>query len=235
MGIHLVPLPVAEGGGGAGRRPEGAVERGGVLGGVGHDGGGLIAVLVQDGPNGGYPAVHHVGGGHHVRPRLHMGEGGLGQHLQGLVVVHALAAEDAAVAVVGILAHAHVGDHIEIRVFGLDGPDGLLHHAVLCPGGGAHGVLLTGQAEEDAVGHPGGQAVGHRLAHRVQAVVELAGQGLDGPLTAEGLVHEDGVDQAVGGQAGLPAQAAHRVASPQAAGALNEFHICASFLNPAGR
>lgn len=41
--------------------------------------------------------------------------------------------------------------------------------------------------------------------------------------------------QAVGGQAGLPAQAAHRVASPQAAGALNEFHICASFLNPAGR
>ena len=123
-GVHLIGLAVAVMRGGLRRVAERAVERGGVLGGVGHDGGGLIAVLVQDGPNGGYPAVHHVGGGHHVRPRLHMGEGGLGQHLQGLVVVHALAAEDAAVAVVGILAHAHVGDHIEIRVFGLDGPDG---------------------------------------------------------------------------------------------------------------
>jgi len=70
-----------------------------------------------------------------------VGQGGFGQHLQGLIIVHLMAAEDAAVAVVGVLAHTYVGDDIKVGVLGLDGPNGLLDHAVLVPGGGDRHVL----------------------------------------------------------------------------------------------
>ena len=154
-----------------------------------------------------------------------MGEGGPGQDLQGLVVVHLMAAEDAAVAVVGVLTHTHVGDDIEVGVLGLDGPNGLLDHAMLVPGRGAHGVLVGGQAEEDTPAHPRLDTFLHRLAHGVQPVVELPLQGVDGSLARQGLIHEDGVDKAVRGEAGLPAQPPDGVVLPQSAGPVNEFHL----------
>src|SRR5262249_41614237 len=49
------------------RRPaEGAVERRGVLGRVGHDRRLLIAALVESLADGRHSPIHHVGGGHHV-------------------------------------------------------------------------------------------------------------------------------------------------------------------------
>ena len=47
-GVHLVGASVSERWGGLGGVPEGSVERGGVLGGVGHDGGEVEVVAVKD-------------------------------------------------------------------------------------------------------------------------------------------------------------------------------------------
>ena len=76
--VHLVGLAVPEGGGGLGRLPEGAVKGRGVLGRVGHDHRILEPGLVQPGPDGLHPAVHHVRGGHHVGSGLGLGHGGSG-------------------------------------------------------------------------------------------------------------------------------------------------------------
>ena len=64
----------------------------------------------------------------------------------------------------------------------------------------------------------------HCLVHAVQTVVELPRQALDRTDAGEGLIHKNGIDQAVGADTGLPAQAAHRFTAAQAAGTLNKFH-----------
>ena len=51
-----------------------------------------------------------------------------------------------------------------------------------------------------------GQAVLHGLVQAVQPVAELARQALDGVGAGDGLVYEDGIDQGVWTQAGLPSQ-----------------------------
>ena len=53
-----------------------------------------------------------------------------------------------AVAVVGVLAQADVGDHEQLGVRGLDRARGELHDALVVPGAGALGVLLGGDAEQ---------------------------------------------------------------------------------------
>ena len=78
-----------------------------------------------------------------------VGEGGFREDLQGFVVVYLMPAENTAVAVVGILAHTHVGDEIELRMFGLDGTNRLLDHTLLVPGGRALRILLCREPEED--------------------------------------------------------------------------------------
>jgi hypothetical protein len=152
-------------------------------------------------------------------------DGDPGQTVQGFVVVHLLAAEDTAVAVVRILAHAHVGDDVKIRILCLDGPDSLLDNALLRPGGGAAAVLLRRQAEEDGVGYAVGQTFLHSLTHAVQAVVVLARQAGDGTHAGQGLVHKDRVDQGVRAEPGLPAQAADLLRPPETAGAVDKLHV----------
>lgn len=130
-----------------------------------------------------------------------------------------------AVAVIGVLAHTHLGDDVESRPgLALMVRMAPLHHTVFRPGRGAAGIFGGRQAEEDAVAHAMLHARFHRLIHTVQAVVELSRQALDGTGAGEGLVHKNGIDQTVGTDTGLPAQAAHRFTAAQAAGTLNEFH-----------
>ncbi len=78
-----------------------------------------------------------------------MGEGLGGEQLQGLVVVDVAVLDHAAVAVVGVLAQADIGDHGQLRNLGLDGADGLLDDAGVAVGVLAHGVLGFGDAEQD--------------------------------------------------------------------------------------
>ena len=113
--IHLVALPVAEGRSRTGRITEGTVETGSIFYRIGHDRGGVVAVGIQHLTDGADTAVHHIGGRYHIGSCLHMGKGCFCQQLQRPVIVHVMTAEHAAVAVGGILAHAHIGDEIHLR------------------------------------------------------------------------------------------------------------------------
>src|ERR671917_924560 len=84
--VHLVGAAVAELGGAVCGLAERAVEGGGVLGGVGHDRGVLETLVVELGPNGGDPAVHHVRRGDDVGARLGVGGGGARDQLEAHVV-----------------------------------------------------------------------------------------------------------------------------------------------------
>ncbi len=77
----------------------------------------LKAVFVQRVADFGHPAVHHVRRGHHVGSGLGVGQGRAGQQVQGGVVIDDLFFHHAAVAVIGVLAQADVGDHDQLRQF----------------------------------------------------------------------------------------------------------------------
>ena len=69
-------------------------------------------MIVEGLPYGGDAPVHHVRGGYHVGPGARVGDGAPGEDRERGVVVHvAVPVEDPAMAVVGVLAEADVGDH----------------------------------------------------------------------------------------------------------------------------
>ena len=82
------PAVTAAGDGDVDRVAERAVERGGVLGGVGQDGDPVVAPAVERGADGRHLPVHHAAGRHHVRPGLGLGQGDALVELERRVVEH---------------------------------------------------------------------------------------------------------------------------------------------------
>ena len=176
---------------------------------------------VERAADGADAAVHHVRGRDHVGagPRVH--DGHARQQLERGVVEDLLALDHAAVAVRRVLAQADVGDDEQLAALGADGAHRPLHDAVVRVALRALRVLALGQAEQDDA----------RDAER-----------LDLPRLARGLVDreveaaraasaisrrtpspgddEQGIDQAVGGEAGLAHHAAEALGAAQAAGTL---------------
>ena len=114
-GVHLVAAAVAERGRRAGGLAERAVEGGGELGGVGEDRRLGEALAVELGADRADAPVHHVRRGDDVGAGARVADGGPREQLErGVVVDGAVVAQDAAVAVVGVLAQAHVGDHEQL-------------------------------------------------------------------------------------------------------------------------
>ena len=147
--IHLVAAPVAERRGAVGRLAERPVERGGGLGRVGHDRGVGAPRPIERRPDGRHLAVHHRRGRHDVRPGLGLAHGGRGQPLErGVVVDRAVAGQRSAMAVVGVLAQARVGDRDERDLEVAQATQGLLHDAVRRPRTRPVRVLGIGQAEQ---------------------------------------------------------------------------------------
>ena len=116
-----------------GRVAERTVERARELRGVGEDGHVVEAVAVERRADGGHPAVHHVRGRDDVGagPRVRRRPRGRGAAASrrcrpSPAGPPASAVEDAAVAVVGVLAQADVGDHDELGDRLLDRADRLL-------------------------------------------------------------------------------------------------------------
>ena len=202
--VHLVGLAVAEARGAVGGVPERTIEGAGVLHRVAHQRRLLEALLVEGGADGADPAVHHVAGGDDVGAGLGVAHRLPGQQLEGGVVEDAVALDDAAVAVVGVLAEADVGDHAHLRDRVLDGADGLLHHPVVVVGLGAPGVLVLGDPEEDHRGDPhvpGGPDVLDRLVDRA---LGDAGHGLHRVHHALPGDHEHRVHEVGGLRGGSP-------------------------------
>ena len=139
------------------------------------------------------------------------------RELQGGVVVHAAVVDDAAVAVVGVLAHADVGGYQHAGVVALDGAHRLLHDALGVVTLGAERVLLGGQAEEQHAADAKLGGLTDLLGHDIQRYLVAAGHGLDGLPDSVAVPHEHGVYELPGGEAGLLSQVAQRVRAAQAA------------------
>ncbi len=215
--VHLVAAPVAERGRGVGGLAERPVEGGGVLGRVGDDRRVLEVLGVQLGAQRADAAVHHVAGRHGVGARTRVRDGGLGQQLERQVVVHlAVVAHHAAVAVRGVLAQAHVGDHDELGVGVLERPDGQLDHALVVVGAGRALVLLGRQAEQQHRRHAGGVG-GARLLDQVRDRQPVdARHRPDRRALVRAQLHEVGLDQVRRGQLGLADHAAQQAGAAQA-------------------
>ncbi len=158
--IHLVAAAVAELRRRLGGVAEGAVEGGGVLGAVGDDRHAGVALLVELVADRADPAVHHVAGRDRVGAGLGVGDRGFGQQLDRDVVVDLALADEAAVAVRGVLAEADVGDHGQVGVGLLERPHRHLHDALVVVGAGAGLVLGGGDAEEEDGADAGGGDLG---------------------------------------------------------------------------
>ena len=228
--IHLVAAAVAELGRRLGGVAERAVEGGGVLGAVGDDRHAGVALLVELVADRADPAVHHVAGRDHVGAGLGVGDRGLGEQLDRDVVVDLAVADEAAVAVRGVLAEADVGDHGQVRVGLLQRPDGHLDDALVVVGARARLVLVGGDAEEQDRADAGGGDLG-RLGDQLGDREALdAGHRVD--VLADALAGDDEqrLDQVRGRQVGLADQVAQRLGAPQAAQACGgERHSTAEF------
>src|SRR6202035_2624397 len=123
-GVHLIATAIAKLRRGLSGFAEGAVETRAVFGGVGEDGHVFAFVGVEFGADGGYAAVHHVGGRDDVGPGAGMREGLLGEDFKRGVVGDFSVFDDAAVAVIGVFAEADVGNDQEIEFGAADGFDG---------------------------------------------------------------------------------------------------------------
>ena len=103
---------------------------------------------------GSYLAVHHRRRRDDVSARLGLAHGRPGQQLQGRVVVDAAIVDDeAAVAVVGVLAEADVRNHGDIRGGLLDDAHGLLDYPIRLVGLTPHRVLVGRYPEEEDGGY----------------------------------------------------------------------------------
>lgn len=183
-----------------------------------------VALPVQGGTNGRHPAIHHVRRGNHIRPRLDLAQGNPGQVREGLVVVHLLPLEDAAVSMGGVLAHAHVANQVQLREPVLQGFHGLLNHPVAAIGLGALGILLQGNAEEHHLVHPGRQQRLCQVQKAVLGVPVLAGHGGNLLPLPKALRYKRGVNEGGFADPGLPDHPPQGLAAPQAAGSLGQIH-----------
>ena len=193
--VHLVAAAVTELGSRTGGYPEGSVEGRSVLGGVTHDRHIFVTVVVQGVADGFHLPVHHGRWRNHVGAGLYLCYGRSGQQFQRGVVVHLTVVDDAAVAVVGVLAHAHVGDNHHAGYFFLDGPDRFLDYSFRVVSFGAHRVLLRRQSKEQHGGNPQGGRLGNVKYQLIYREVKAAGHGFYGLAQSLTVGNEHRVDK----------------------------------------
>ena len=166
-----------------------------------------------------HAAVHHVarrdqvGAGPGVRDR-----DAAEQRQRRVVGDRAVLDEHAAVAVVGVLAEAHVGRDHEVRHGGADGAGRDLHGAVRIPGGGALGILRGRQAEQDHAADAGGGGalgLGRRQVGRQVGDARERGDGLATTLAGH---DEHREDQTLRLETGLAHEIAQSLRPPESAG-----------------
>ena len=122
-----------------------------------------------------------------------------------------------AVAVVGVLAEADVGEDEQLGVRRLDRARGELDRAVVVPGAGAVGVLLGGDAEEQD-GRDAERVGGAGLLHdRGDAVAVDAGHRGDRRAPLQPVLDEQRQHEVRRRQRGLAHEVAQRAGAAQAA------------------
>ena len=168
----------------------------------------LEALSVQRPANRSDSAIHHVGRGNDVGPGTGVRQRLPHQQVEGSVVLDLAVLDDAAVAVVGVLAQAGVGDHQQVRGLVLDGPYGFLHHAAVGVSFRAYRILGLGDAKQDHARDaqaPDDLGLPGRAVHRE---LRDAGHGGDGLLLVPPRADEQRIDEVPRTQRGL----AHEIA-----------------------
>ena len=125
---------------------------------------------------------------------------------RGVVVdVHPAAGfgQRAAMAVIGVLAEAQVGDHQQPGRRLPGDPDGLLDDPVVAERGRPPRILVLGDAEQEDRRDAQLGRLGHRLAQPVERELILPRHRRDLPPQALPVVDEQRVDQVIHGQPGL--------------------------------
>jgi hypothetical protein len=245
--VHLVGGAAPEPRRALGSLTERTVQRGGELGRVGEDRGLGEAGLVERVPDGRHLTVHHPARGDHVRPRLGLGHRDALVALQRGVVVEQrdpratrttgtrlvimagvgvacgsrcrqVGPENAAVAVVGVLAQTEVADqdHVVAEV-GRQGAQGSLHDPLRRPCLGALGVLELRDAEQQQRRDPQAGQLGGLLAQALEGVLVVAGHRGDRHGLLDSFFDEQRRDQVAAGKVGLPHQPPQRRGAAQSA------------------
>ena len=129
-----------------------------------------------------------------------MGQGRFGQQVQSGVVIHGLAVDKAAVAVVGVFAQADVRDHHQVRQLVLNGFNRALNDAVLGVGLGPQRIFFRWDAEKDDRRNAQIERLPGRLHQIVHGELIVAGHGIDGGFHPFALDGEQGQDQVIHGQ-----------------------------------
>ena len=172
----------------------------------------LLVELVANRPD---APVHHVAGGDHVGAGFGLRDRGLGEQLDGDVVVDLAVAHEAAVAVRGVLAQADVGDHGQLGVGLLERPYRKLDDALLVVGAGAGLVLGGGYAEQQHGPDSGREdllAFGDQLGDRQPLHAWHRGNLLAHAFAGN---HEQRLDQVRRRYVGLADQVAERLRAAQ--------------------
>ncbi len=152
--VHLVAAAVAEPGRRVGGLAERPVEGRRVLRRVRHDRDVREARMVETGADGPDPAVHHVRGRDEVGAGARVRDGHRRERLEAGVVDHLAPLDQAAVAVVGVLAEAHVGHDQQIGEHPLDRRHGAHHDTVRRVRRRADRILPLRNAEQHHRGNP---------------------------------------------------------------------------------
>ena len=157
------------------------------------------------------------------------------EQLERRVVLHLAVLDDAAVAVRGVLAQAHVRHHQQLLAGRADRADRLLHDAVVGVALGAERVLGRGQPEQDHAADPELLDLLSLARHLVDRQVVAAGQRRDlAPQPLAGR-HEQRVDQVRGRERRLAHHRAQPLAAPQPPGPLGGKAHAAAILESATR
>ena len=179
-GVHLVALAVTGGGSAICSSTEGTIICGSKFSRISHDGNMVEAIFIQSFTNCFNIAVHHVRRSNHISTSLAMGNGNLRQQRQGFVVIYGAAIlQHAAVTMLGIFAHAHIGDDNDFRIVSFDKFAGQLYGLIHIPSTAAHCVLIRGHTKKQHGRNAEASNLVHALAKAVNGPMIVAGQGLD--------------------------------------------------------
>ena len=155
--------------------------------------------LVQGGPHRPDHPIHHATGRHHVRAGAGVTDRLLGQQGQGRVVVHVLApclvVDHTAMAVVGVLAQAHVRDNQQLGAAGFCRADGLLDNTIILVRVAAATVFFGRDPKQDDTAQSRFRGLTQWLLQPVHRPLEMPGHGRDGLLHARPGTYKDRQDQ----------------------------------------
>ena len=184
------------------RLAERSVERRGVLGGIRQDRHLGVTCEVEGGANCRHLTIHHPRGRHDVHAGLGLGDRNLGIAAQGGIVVDGpVGAQQAAVAVVGVLVEAEVGHELDLVAESLaQSAQRQLHDPVGVRSTRPGRILGRRHSEEDGRRHAHGDEFLDLDLDRGQIELGHPGQRRDRLRGIDSLPHEDRRDQVSGSE-----------------------------------